>query len=96
MTEKRDDEGQTEFIIRCIQEESTAPLKAEIRRLRVALTTLLAYAERQSCHPEDTHRGGVIRTICDECGRKWADDEGGVQPYQAPAAIAAARSALSQ
>jgi hypothetical protein len=27
-----------------------------------------------SCLHEVTHRGGAIWTICDDCGRKWADD----------------------
>lgn len=33
--------------------------------------------ERNTCSHEETHRGGVIWEICDQCGAKWADDEGG-------------------
>ena len=39
--------------------------------------SLLIYAEQQVCLHEETHRGGVIWEICDSCGAKWADDEGG-------------------
>lgn len=33
--------------------------------------------ERNTCSHEETHRGGAIWEICDICGCKWADDEGG-------------------
>jgi hypothetical protein len=33
-----------------------------------------------TCEHEDTHRGGAIWTICDQCGKRWADDEGGLKP----------------
>ncbi len=33
-----------------------------------------------TCEHEDTHRGGSIWTICDQCGKQWADDEGGFKP----------------
>ena len=41
------------------------------------LTAVLRYAENQTCLHEDTYRGGAIWEICDACGKKWADDEGG-------------------
>lgn len=44
--------------------------------LRV-LRIVTDYASRQHCCHEDTHRGGVLWEICDQCGMKWADDEGG-------------------
>jgi hypothetical protein len=50
--------------------------------------------DRNTCTHEDTHRGGLIWTICDGCGRKWADDEGGFQPYSDPPGIAGLRAAL--
>ena len=34
-------------------------------------------AVRNHCGHETTHRGGVIWEICDDCGARWADDEGG-------------------
>lgn len=32
------------------------------------------------CEHNYTFRGGSIWTICDECGKEWADDEGGFKP----------------
>ncbi len=70
-------------------------LLAEHEAMRKALERLANDAEAQLCQHESTHRGGVLWTICDECGRKWADDEGGFAPYQEPEYIARARAALS-
>lgn len=69
---------------------------AELRRLRAALTDLLAWAEAQRCDHETLERGGAIWTLCADCGRKWADDEGGFQPDAEPAAITAAYAALAR
>lgn len=68
---------------------------AEIARLKAGLSKLANEAEAQLCQHEDTHRGGTIWTICDDCGRKWADDEGGFNPYETPAYILAARATLT-
>lgn len=38
---------------------------------------LLSYVERNTCLHDETHRGGFIWEICDSCGKKWADFEGG-------------------
>lgn len=46
-------------------------------RLVLHLRSVLEYAERETCTHEETHRGGAIWEICDSCGKKWADDEGG-------------------
>lgn len=62
--------------------------------LRQALTNLLRYAEGSECHHESTHRGGAIWTICDDCGKEWADDRGGFKPYVEPMEITIARDAL--
>ena len=70
--------------------------KTETARLRDALKNLLSYAERNECQHESTHRGGTIWTICDDCGAKWADDEGGFKPYCEPVEITAARQALGE
>lgn len=59
------------------------------------LADLLAHVDQETCRHEDTHRGGTIWTICDDCGRKWADDEGGFKPYADAPAVAAARAFLS-
>ena len=68
----------------------------EIKTLREALKGLLQYATLNECFHENTHRGGIIWTICDDCGKKWADDEGGFKPYCEPVAITAARQALGE
>lgn len=52
---------------------------------------LLAEVEAEQCEHEQTHRGGAIWTICDDCGQKWADDRGGFQPYVAPDWLVEAR-----
>lgn len=62
---------------------------------RPVLRDLLDYTERNECTHEETHRGGVLWTICDCCGRKWADDEGGFTPYVEPPQISAARELLA-
>ncbi|MHB8284374.1 MAG: hypothetical protein ACYDD1_06830 [Caulobacteraceae bacterium] len=64
-------------------------------QLAVALTALLDYAEAQICLHEDLKRGGVLWTICGQCGRKWADDEGGFTPDAEPPEITKAREALA-
>ena len=64
-------------------------------KLRTALQELLTYAERQTCQHDDTHRAGIW-TVCDTCGRKWADDEGGFIPYEEPKAFTKAREVLDE
>lgn len=59
-----------------------------------AFTDLLFWAERQICTHEETHRGGAIWEICDMCGAKWADDEGGKPEFSWPSEILGARKAL--
>jgi hypothetical protein len=62
--------------------------------LRFALEGLIRHVERESCLHEETHRGGAIWTICDGCGREWADDKGGFVPYSEPIALAVAKQVL--
>lgn len=45
-----------------------------------ALRDVTEYAARNCCLHEETHRGGFLWEICDYCGCKWADDEGGMPP----------------
>jgi len=59
------------------------------------LQSLLSWAEAQICLHEETHRGGAIWEICDQCGAKWADDEGGKPEFQWPQPIVKARALLS-
>lgn len=74
----------------------TARLLASAPELYEALAELLKHADRNECHHVTTHRAGAIWTICDDCGRKWADDEGGFVPYVEPERIAKARAALAR
>jgi hypothetical protein len=42
----------------------------------------LSIAYKHICPHEETHRAGAIWEICDSCGMKWADDEGGIAAYE--------------
>lgn len=64
--------------------------------LREALAGLLARDIRNTCTHENSHRGGAIWEICDDCEAKWADDEGGKPVWVDPPEWVAARAALSQ
>lgn len=52
--------------------------------------------ERNTCSHEETHRGGVLWEICDQCGAKWADDEGGKPDYVEPKSITKATEVLDE
>lgn len=79
------------YKMRLCAEHESAP---RLRDLLRTVEELIRYVERNECQHEDTYRGGSIWTICRECGRKWADDQGGFKPYEEPKEISAARSAL--
>ena len=64
--------------------------------LAAHLRAVLNHHDQNTCIHDDVKRGGSIWTICNQCDRKWADDEGGFQPYTDPPAIANARFALAQ
>lgn len=71
----------TGFIAGSVSRADTiTALEAESQRLREALEkadVMLRWADLQWCAHDETHRGGAIWEICDQCGAKWADDEGG-------------------
>lgn len=69
--------------------------RQKVRVLREALAVTLRHYDRNTCQHDETHRAGAIWTICDQCGRKWADDEGGFEPYADPPGIERARTALA-
>jgi hypothetical protein len=69
-------------------------LEEENKRLREALNAVLDRDQRNTCQHENTHRGGYLWEICDECGAKWADDEGGKPEWEDPAEWILARAAL--
>lgn len=62
------------------------------------LKKVLDYAEKRTCTHEETYRGGSIWEICDSCGMKWADDEGGKpdNAHQFPKVLEDARSFLEK
>lgn len=82
-----------EAITALTKERPVAEVEAP-KGLEDVLTKLLCHAEQNECAHEVTHRGGVLWTICDGCGKQWADDEGGMPVYVEPAAITAAHKAL--
>ena len=45
---------------------------------------LLMFMEKEVCPHEETHRGGYLWEICNHCGNKWADDEGGKPEFKYP------------
>jgi hypothetical protein len=77
------------------QEDTMARKIAPKPDVKAALIALVNHVERETCQHEDTHRGGVIWTICDGCGKKWADDRGGFVPYSDPPALAEAKRVLA-
>jgi hypothetical protein len=68
--------------------------EAERVALKGHLRAVLKLYDRNTCTHDETHRGGAIWTICDGCGKQWADDRGGFVPYVDPPEIAAARVAV--
>ncbi len=52
-------------------------MKISKKELVKVLQDLISFAWSNTCSHENTHRGGVLWEICDDCGAKWADDEGG-------------------
>ena len=56
---------------------------------------LLREIERQTCTHEETHRGGFLWEICDSCGAKWADDEGGKPEFKWSKAVERAHAMLA-
>lgn len=70
-------------------------LRNENERLSKALKALLRRDEINTCQHEETHRGGFLWEICDSCGAKWADDEGGKPEWKDPVEWTEARAALA-
>ena len=74
-----------EIQIKLLRERDEA--RAQIVQLYSALNRLVSFADNQICRHEETHRGGLIWEICDFCGAKWADDEGGKPEFVEPKEI---------
>lgn len=64
-------------------------------QLAAALSDLLRRDEINTCQHENTHRGGIIWTICDDCGAKFADDTNPWKPFVDPREWGAAYAALA-
>lgn len=60
------------------------------------INALVQEIERKTCTHEETHRGGILWEICDACGAKWADDEGGKPEFKWSAAVIKARELLDK
>lgn len=83
--------------------QNVADAIAEIARLRTlnaelveALKGTVSKIEANSCPHEDLYRGGVSLTICQGCGRKWLDNEGGFKPDADDPVVIRARALLEK
>jgi hypothetical protein len=70
--------------------------KTHIDMLRSAARDALHYIENRECHHENTQRGGVIWTICEDCGKKWSDDRNPCRPYVEPTVMTRLRNVVDQ
>jgi uncharacterized Zn finger protein (UPF0148 family) len=91
---ERQYQAKVEEVIGLLNERDT--LQAEKLELVAALEGLLKYAELSECPHDDLSRGGTIWTLCNRCGAKWADDEGGFKTSAEPKQITEARAALAK
>jgi hypothetical protein len=70
-------------------------LERQRDELLEALERLLLRDMMNTCQHEETHRGGAIWEICDQCDAKWADDRGGKPKWQEPVEWTLAESAIA-
>lgn len=61
----------------------------------VLVRGLVEHIERNTCTHEETHRSGAIWEVCDSCGARWADDEGGRPTFKWPPIVEKARAELA-
>jgi hypothetical protein len=80
----------------CIYPSSLPQPYRSAVKLLDALRAVLYRDEATTCQHESTHRGGSIWEICDECGAKWADDEGGKPAWTDPPEWVKARTAITE
>ena len=73
---------------------TAAPQQAEVTDAAL-IRELVDHIERNTCTHEGTHRGGAIWEVCDSCGARWADDEGGKPEFKWPAVVEKARAILA-
>jgi len=80
-------------------DEDFWPIHAAVERFSKAeylLKDLVEHIDSETCQHEETHRGGAIWEICDGCGKKWADDEGGKPEFKHAPPVAAAIAYLDK
>lgn len=61
-----------------------------------AMRSLIKEVDSNICQHDETYRSGSVWTICSQCGKEWADDEGGFEPYVEPAWLSKARDILNE
>lgn len=82
-------------IIADMQEEIDA-LRKSNKNLIKSLDSVLRIATLNICSHDETHRGGFIWEICDQCGASWADDKGGKPEFAYPKEIEKAYSLIAK
>jgi hypothetical protein len=83
----------SEAIVTSHTEQITIP-RETWDNLQGSLERLLKRVMVNACQHEQTHRGGIIWEICDDCGAQWADDRGGRPVWQDPPEWVDAMAAL--
>ena len=73
-----------------------AALSAHVSVPRELVEDLVGHIEDITCTHDNTHRGGAIWEICDDCGDKWADDRGGKPAFKWPECVEKARALLNE
>ena len=70
------------------------PAPSVPERWKQLVQELVREVERKTCTHEETYRGGFMWEICESCGAKWADDEGGKPEFKWPKVVEKARAML--
>ena len=76
-----------EMLISTKNSEDRLPVGMTKDQVTKTIKKIINFAEMYQCEHEEVYRGGSIWTICQQCGKKWADDEGGYVPYEQPKEI---------
>lgn len=85
-------------IAACRLDQAAADIKElnkRIQKLEEALRNLISFASKEVCPHDETHRGGAIWEICNQCGQSWADDKGGKPEFKWPEVIDKAYEVLN-
>lgn len=76
-------------------ERQLSAQQVKVPEWKQVMQKLVSHIDRNTCMHEETHRGGAIWEICDQCGARWADDKGGKPEYTEPEYVAQARTMLA-